>query len=345
MLLELFVLINKDWSILNNIIRLRRSSVYSHLLPHATVLLEADYVSNLGPMMDELSRHHPDLKKNIFHGVHSALKAVIEAGKRPSNATNFRMPRYHTHDEKNTKSSSRLPTDPFWEPSYLPDASASKNDVASSSDDGGILLLIDNLARVSKDIDAVADFISFSTATFKTVTLPRDLVQEEFVLDISHLLTLPTLPYDFARSEACDMLRHCLKLLMDSSTAVSINPILRQMKQAILSSMSVEKEIQHEAAAGHKSIDVSQLSALFDDSTSDTTSHLSQIKLSCLAKILNFVVLLADVYVSPGMGSNRYHAMLFEPLSSNSKIGTEDLLSLMGDFYRWVLVSFYGCLL
>ena len=304
-------------------------------LPHASALIEADFVSNLGPMMDELSRHHPDLKKDIFKGLHTALRAVIAAGKSPKYATTFRMPRYYTNDATPTHVSIDASVERFTEPSFGPANTVEKIDVPSSSVDGGIILLIDNLARVSLTIKSfVSLMVQFMYGYFQNSNITKELVQEDFIVDVLELVTLPSLPYDFARSEAYDMLRHCLKLLMDTSGAISIKPILLQLKQALLAHDSLDERVRTEAASGRKYIYMTELPAILDASTPDYAIDMAQRKVSAMTKILNLVVLVADIYMLPAMGSNRYHATLFEPLSPNSKIGTDDLLYLLGDFYR-----------
>ncbi|KAI8368284.1 uncharacterized protein BYT42DRAFT_522115 [Radiomyces spectabilis] len=171
---------------------------------------EIDASTNLGSTMDELIRHHPSLKPEVFSCITCMIKKVMEMGR-----SDVGKPSNNSHLLQLTKKAGTMDVE-------MSDREDTKTEDPKAEEKVECLLV--------SFIDLISRFLE---GLFQNQSNIREFVKEgcpEMLLDF---YSLPFLPADFSVSIASDSLAYLFRLITEVSPLPTVLAISEKVKQSI----------------------------------------------------------------------------------------------------------------
>ncbi|CAZ79591.1 unnamed protein product [Tuber melanosporum] len=209
---------------------------------HVKCLTEHELASVLGSQFDELVRHHPVLRENVMKVVIEMLQRVEILGRKfaeekgmgaklwiedgyggmvVAGGRKSLIGRIHKHSSEAGVGSSTKSQGNDGEDVEMGDADA----VVSTAEDADR-----NQPSIVNFIDAAGRFLEGFLAN---ANLSKDFIKREGLDFLLDFYTVPSLPYDFATSQANQMMSRVLQVCSENSPSVTVAATLRHAQKAI----------------------------------------------------------------------------------------------------------------
>ncbi|KAG0131066.1 hypothetical protein HOY82DRAFT_349408 [Tuber indicum] len=235
---------------------------------HVKCLTEHELASVLGSQFDELVRHHPVLRENVMKVVIEMLQRVEILGRKfaeekgmgaklwiedgyggmvVAGGRKSLIGRIHKHSSEAGVESSTKSQGNDGEDVEMGDADAVVSTVTlgGTSPDGApkteVVPLSDIIDEEAEDSDrnqpSIVNFIDaagrFLEGFLANANLSKEFIKREGLDFLLDFYTVPSLPYDFATSQANQMMSRVLQVCSESSPSVTVAATLRHAQKAI----------------------------------------------------------------------------------------------------------------
>ncbi|CAG8537775.1 15360_t:CDS:10, partial [Funneliformis caledonium] len=263
---------------------------------HLRSLQDGDVASVLGTNIDELMRHHPSLKPNIMNAIMTTLQRILELGRSDSTMVN---------DDTNILHSG-TDDDPVQPEKRVESEST---DITMSD--------VDSVKPEEKKENIIVSFIEiaakFLEGLFQTPNHCKDFLRQENGLNIIlKFYALPTVPYDFASSQASYSLSHLMRVIAVVDSKRSVTAIISALNEAFQGATNF---LNHDGKGG-------LLADYIDLRTNDAAKVEEANKtFRSLITLHGYIGLLSDVYCTPVFSHGKNASSVIEAfVGSDSEV-------------------------
>ncbi|KAF5393284.1 hypothetical protein D9757_000601 [Collybiopsis confluens] len=300
---------------------------------HLKILLEKENAVLIGTAIDELIRHHPFLKRQVFEALKSTMTKIEELGHAyvpPDDIRHFynltvvpppsSAPEEAGDKMEGVEISQPSPTETTTNPLTLAALLDPRSEEAMRLHENNIISFIDVLGRLLEGF-------------FQHTLHCRDFItQTDGLVCLGRLTALPCLPYDFANSVASDSMVQTMRTL----TEVAPADTLQQLSSLVKESLQATQEFW--ATESQESNLLPLLNV-----TEETYDNLNFYFRNLIALHVR-VTLLSDVFATAGIAHGRGAIALLQTLMNST---TPQVIADLGSLHRasiWENIVFKAAL-
>ncbi|CAO3595638.1 unnamed protein product [Absidia cylindrospora] len=256
---------------------------------------EIDSATVLGNTMDELIRHHPSLRPDVFQCVTQMIKNVLDMGQQ-----DIGKPSDNGHLLRLMKTEDNTDVDM--------EAADNKNKV----DDKVECLLVSFIDLVSRFLEGL----------FQNQSNIREFVKDRCPEMLLDYFTLPMLPADFSVSIASDSLSYLFRMIAEVSPIPTVLAIVEKVRSSVKFILE-----------GHSSRNKSLVSDFIDVKANDTEKiKQGNELLRQFVVMYGYVGLLANICCSSILTHGKNGITLVNEFTSQS--GDDNIILLLGQLHR-----------
>ncbi|CAG8513467.1 7938_t:CDS:10, partial [Acaulospora morrowiae] len=271
---------------------------------HLRALQDGDVASVLGTSIDELMRHHPVLKPSIMNATMSVLQRILDLG---NSETSVKDDSSTLHIGQDDDQSANLEMRVESEPTdtNMTDLDSSKPE---EKKENTVVAFIEIAAR-------------FLEGLLQTQNHCKDFLSKNGLSMILKFYALPTVPYDFASSQASYSLSHLLRVIADVDPKRNVTSIISALNEALQRATNF---LSYEGKGG-------LLSEYIDLRATDTVKvEEANSTFRALIALHGYAGLLSDVYCTPVFSHSKSASSVIEAF-----VGADsEILSALGRLHR-----------
>ncbi|CAI2172902.1 16430_t:CDS:10, partial [Funneliformis geosporum] len=264
---------------------------------HLRSLQDGDVASVLGTNIDELMRHHPSLKPSIMNAIMNTLQRILELGRSDSTIVSDDTNILHagTDDDQSPVPEKRVESE--------------SSDITMGD--------VDSVKPEEKKENIIVSFIEiaakFLEGLFQTPNHCKEFLRQEVGLNIIlKFYALPTVPYDFASSQASYSLSHLMRVIAVVDSKRSVTAIISALNEAFQGATNF---LNHDGKGG--------LLADYIDLKINDAAKVEEANKTfrSLITLHGYVGLLSDVYCTPVFSHGKNASSVIEAfVGSDSEV-------------------------
>ncbi|KIK67399.1 hypothetical protein GYMLUDRAFT_37513 [Collybiopsis luxurians FD-317 M1] len=284
---------------------------------HLKILLEKENAVLIGTAIDELIRHHPFLKSQVFEALKSTMTKIEELGHAYVPPDDIR----HFYELTVVPSPSSVPQEDDKmegvESTQLPETTTSPMTLAALLDPHSEEAMRLHENNIISFIDILGRFLE---GLFQHTLHCRDFItQTDGLACLGRLTALPCMPYDFANSVASDSLVQTMRTLTEVAPAET----LQQLAQLVKESLQATQEFW---ATGSDESKLLPLLDVAEENHGNLTFYFRN-----LIALHVRVTLLSDVFATAGYAHGRGAIALLQTLMTST---TPQVIADLGSLHR-----------
>ena len=256
--------------------------------------IDIDSATGLGSTMDELIRHHPSLKPEVFKCVTVMIKKVLDMG---SDMEGIGKSSDNSHLLQVRK----------------PEEEASEQEDEDKPPKVECLLV--------SFIDLVARFLE---GLFQNQTNIKDFVEEGCPEMLLNYFALPLLPVNFSATIASDSLSYLFRMISEASPLPTVFAIVAKVKESIRFIQEITPQGDYNTSIMHEFVDVDEKDTVKLERGNKILRHLIQLH--------GYVGLLSNICCSSVLSHGKNGVSLVTEVLSEAK--DENIITLLGQLHR-----------
>ncbi|EKM54444.1 uncharacterized protein PHACADRAFT_174950 [Phanerochaete carnosa HHB-10118-sp] len=287
---------------------------------HQRMLQEKENAVIIGTAVEELVRHHPSLKNQVFEAIKQTMAKIEELG----NAYQVPEENKHWYVLRATRTTNASVGTSDVDVDMDASAQPSSSSIAASAEPEATPHIFEDSSFKSHD-NAIVSFIDvlgkFLEGYFQHVPHCRDFLSSTDGLDrLARLTALPCIPYDFANSVASDSLVQVVRTMVEASTNESLAFIVKIVNESLIATAS----LRDDNAGNSKYL---ELATVEDEQQAAEANTAFRNLVTLHVRIM----LLSDIFATAGYSQGRALATLLQSVTGT---GTGDILLGLGSLHR-----------
>ncbi|KAL1921444.1 uncharacterized protein VTP21DRAFT_11160 [Calcarisporiella thermophila] len=277
---------------------------------HLRSLMEGNNASLLGSSIEELIRHQPSLRIDVLNAALEIIKRIIDFGQ--SEQAKQEDTGYRLHVKPANETVTDIPMTTSEQPSRVAAAGSAGESEDAKPEEKPESLILQFIEVLSKFLESL----------FQNSTNCREFIKLDGLEQLLQILLLPSLPYDFATTNAHYLLSHVFNIASEVNPSVVANAIIKGLHESLENTKRfLEYNEPGSLLATYLVLEESETTKIEDANNTFRS----------LLIVMAHIGLLADLYCPPIFSHSKSAATVVQSLAGPQG---EEVIALLGQLHR-----------